>query len=155
MTCHYQNQPDVRGYRERLHAFYKEKGLFQVGQQRLCDQVQMIQKKGWLSQLQLEEIKRLPESDIVVSVSIEFRNKLKWDAPFHHIAHDYSRADWDGLCDHLRDVPWKDTFKLSASATASEFCEWIQVGMMYISLILSIRLSLIHLHGFQQLVLLP
>ena len=28
----------------------------------MCDQVQMIQKKGWLSQLQLEEIRRLIES---------------------------------------------------------------------------------------------
>ena len=65
----------------------------------------------------------------------------KWDAPFHHITHDYSRADWDGLRDHLRDVPWKDTFKLSASATASEFCEWVQVGMMYISLILKYQVK--------------
>ena len=40
---------------------------------------------------------------------------------------DYSRADWDGLRDHLRDVPWEDIFKLGASGAASEFCEWIQV----------------------------
>ena len=26
------------------------------------------------------------------------------------------------------DVPWVDIFKLSASAAASEFCEWVQVG---------------------------
>ena len=38
------------------------------------------------------------------------------------IAYGYSRADWFGLRDHLRDVPWKDIFKLSASAAASEFC---------------------------------
>ena len=44
------------------------------------------------------------------------------------IAYDYSCTDWDGLCDHLRDVPWEDIFKLSASAAASEFCEWVQVG---------------------------
>ena len=45
------------------------------------------------------------------------------------MAYDYSRADWDGLCDHLRDVPWEDIFKLGASAAASEFCEWVQVGI--------------------------
>ena len=45
------------------------------------------------------------------------------------MAYDYSRADWDGLCDHLRDVPWEDIFKISASAAASEFCEWVQVGI--------------------------
>ena len=38
-----------------------------------------------------------------------------------------SCADWDSLCDHSRDVPWEDAFKLSASAAASEFCEWAQV----------------------------
>ena len=28
----------------------------------------------------------------------------------------------------MRDVPWEDIFKLSASAAVSEFCEGIQVG---------------------------
>ena len=35
----------------------------------------------------------------------------------------------DGLHDHLRDVPWEDIFQCSASAAASEFCEWVQVGI--------------------------
>ena len=29
----------------------------------------------------------------------------------------------------MRDVPWEDIFKLSASAAANEFCEWVQVGI--------------------------
>ena len=29
----------------------------------------------------------------------------------------------------MRDVPWEDIFQLSASAAASEFCEWVQVGI--------------------------
>ena len=65
---------------------------------------------------------------VVVSVSIDFTTNSQQDAPFYRIAYDYSHADWDGLCDHLRDVPWEDIFKLGASATASEFCEWVQVG---------------------------
>ena len=65
---------------------------------------------------------------VVVSVFIDFPTNSQWDAPFHCIAFDYSRADWDGLCDHLRDVPWEDIFKFSTSAVASEFCEWVQVG---------------------------
>ena len=28
----------------------------------------------------------------------------------------------------MRDVPWEDIFKLSTSAAASEFCEWVKVG---------------------------
>ena len=66
---------------------------------------------------------------IVVSVSIDFPTNSQWDYPFHHIAYDYSRVDLDGLRDHLRNVPWEDIFKLSASAAASEFCEWVQVGI--------------------------
>ena len=64
---------------------------------------------------------------VVVSVSIDFPTNSQQDAPFHRIAYDYSRADWDGLCDHLRDVPWEDIFKFGASAAASEFSEWVQV----------------------------
>ena len=44
-------------------------------------------------------------------------------------SYDYSFADCDGLHDHLRDVPWEDIFKLGASASASNFCEWFQVGI--------------------------
>ena len=42
---------------------------------------------------------------------------------------DHSQADWDGLQDHLRDVPWEDTFKFSAFAPASEFYELVLVGI--------------------------
>ena len=91
---------------------------------------------------------------VLVSVSIDFPSNSQRDALFHHIAYDYSRADWDGLRDHLRDVPWEDIFKLGASAAAaSEFCEWV-LELMYIYHIKNIRSSLIHLHGFQLLVLL-
>ena len=72
----------------------------------------------------------LENSDhVVVSVSIDFPINSKQDTPLHCVAYDCSRADWDGLCDHLRDVPWEDSFKLSASAAASEFCEWVQIGI--------------------------
>ena len=49
---------------------------------------------------------------VVVSISIDFPSNSQQDALFHCIAYDYSCADWDSLCDHLRDVPWKDIFKL-------------------------------------------
>ena len=71
----------------------------------------------------------LGNSAHVVSVSIDFPQNSQQDAMFHCIAYDYSHADWDGLCDHLRDVPREEIFKLSASAAASQFCEWFQVGI--------------------------
>ena len=55
---------------------------------------------------------------IIVSVSIDFPSYSQWDA----LGQD-SCADWDGFRDHLRNVPWEDIFKHSASAAASEFCE--------------------------------
>ena len=66
---------------------------------------------------------------VVVSVSIDFPSNSQQDVLFHCIAQDYSCADWDGLRDHLRDVPLEDIFKLSASAAAREFFEWVQVGL--------------------------
>ena len=41
---------------------------------------------------------------VVVSGSIDFLLNAKQDTPFHCMAYDYSRADWDGLPDDLRDV---------------------------------------------------
>ena len=66
---------------------------------------------------------------VVVSVSINFPSISLRHVPFHRIAHDYSRADWDGLCDHFKGFPWEGIFKLSASSTASEFGECLQVGI--------------------------
>ena len=71
---------------------------------------------------------------VVVSVSIDSLSNSQRDAPFHWITYGYSLAEGDGLCDHLRDILWVDIFKLSASAAASEFYEWVQVGIdVYIS----------------------
>ena len=42
---------------------------------------------------------------VLVSVSIDFPSNSKRDVSFHFIAYSYSRADWDGHHDHLKDVP--------------------------------------------------
>ena len=62
---------------------------------------------------------------VIVPVSTNFSSNSQRDSLFHHIAYT-SRADWGDLYEHLRDIPWYDKIKLSASA-ASEFCEWVQV----------------------------
>ena len=40
---------------------------------------------------------------VVVSVSTDFPRNSKQDVL--SIAYNYSRADWDSFCDHLKDVP--------------------------------------------------
>ena len=66
---------------------------------------------------------------VFVSVFIGFLSNSQQDALLDCMVYDYSCADWDGLCDHVRDVPWEDVFKLVASAAASEFCEWVWLGI--------------------------
>ena len=64
---------------------------------------------------------------VVVSVFIDFPSYSQWDASFHRIADYYFHANWDGLHDHLSDVPWEDIFNLSTFAAAKEFCECVDI----------------------------
>ena len=60
---------------------------------------------------------------------MDFPSNSKGDVPFHWTVFGYSWADLDSLHFNLQDVPWEDIFELGASFAASEFCEWIQVGI--------------------------
>ena len=42
----------------------------------------------------------------VVSVDVKFVVKSTNEHPYPGTLYSYSKADWDGLRDHLRDVPW-------------------------------------------------
>ena len=64
---------------------------------------------------------------VVVSVFIDFPSNSQGDSPLNRVAYDYSCADWDGLCDDLKDVPWEDIFKLDASAAANKIWEWVRI----------------------------
>ena len=94
---------------------------------------------------------------VAVLVSIDFPSNSTLNAPFHHIADDYSCADWGGLHDHLRDIPWEDIFNLRASDAALllNFVSGFRLVLKYISFIVNIMSSITHLHGFQLFVLLP
>ena len=65
----------------------------------------------------------LENSDHVVV--IDFPINSKQDTLFNHMTFDYSHGDWDGLHDHFHGRISLN----SASAAASEFCEWVQVGI--------------------------
>ena len=57
----------IRGYRQRMMQEWKKHGIFEITKQRLCDQARAIRKNGWLSDLKLENIRRMinTESKIV------------------------------------------------------------------------------------------
>eukprot|EP00795_Rhopilema_esculentum_P009699 gene9699-biopygen2667 len=64
MECYFLSKPvnddgkPVRGYRRRMHNIWRERHSFNLTEQRLCDQARMIRKNGWLTHVELEEIKR-------------------------------------------------------------------------------------------------
>ena len=58
MECYYKGVPSRRGYRKRMLGLWGEKGMFIVTEQRLVDQSNEIRKRGWLTDLELEEIIR-------------------------------------------------------------------------------------------------
>ena len=69
IECFYRNKPfdadgkPVRGYRQRMFREWRDRGLFESTEQRVCDQARAIRKNGWLSQLELEAIKRQVEEE--------------------------------------------------------------------------------------------
>ena len=92
---------------------------------------------------------------IVVSVSIDFPSYSQWDAPFPCITYDYSRADWDGLCDHSEMFHGSVSLYSVLLLLLVNFVSGFRLELTHIFLKESITSSLTYLHGFQMLVLLP
>ena len=78
MECFFRSKPfdddgkPIRGYRQRMMQEWKEHGVFEITEQRLCDQARAIRKNGWLSDLEHENIRRMIEAESeIVNKSIE------------------------------------------------------------------------------------
>ena len=69
MECFYRSKPfdeegkPIRGYRQRMFREWRDRGMFESTEQRVCDQARAIRKNGWLSELELEAIKRQIEDE--------------------------------------------------------------------------------------------
>ena len=48
----------IRGYRKRMHNIWKKRERLKVTEQRLCDQARMIEMNGWLTELEMNVIKK-------------------------------------------------------------------------------------------------
>ena len=63
MACFYSARPfdenDVpkRGYRQRMFRAWRERGVVNTTEQRLCDLARAIRKKVWITDVELESIK--------------------------------------------------------------------------------------------------
>lgn len=59
--CYMRSVPPKRGYRQRIMRIWKEKGMFNVSEKRLADQVRVVLRSGWLTTIELEKIKRMTD----------------------------------------------------------------------------------------------
>ena len=53
----------IMRYRKRMFRESRERGMCESTEQRVCDQARAIRKNGWLSELELEAIKRQVEDE--------------------------------------------------------------------------------------------
>ena len=56
MECYYRSKPKINEHRLRMHAIWREKGMFNITEQRRWDQQSQIRKNQWLTKLEHEEI---------------------------------------------------------------------------------------------------
>ena len=78
MECFLRSKPidddgkSIRGYKQRMMQEWKEHGVFEITEQRLREQARAIRKNGWLSDLELENIRRMIEAESeIMNESIE------------------------------------------------------------------------------------
>jgi len=68
-----------------MHKFWVEKGMFPVTEQRLLDQKNNILKKNWLTDLELEEIRRnvgeLEQGNVLEGVEVEASETFNTELP--------------------------------------------------------------------------
>ena len=68
MKCFYRSNDEngrpIRGYRQRMFKHWRLRGMFNSTEQRICDQARTIRKNGWLSDIELEMIKRKIDDEV-------------------------------------------------------------------------------------------
>ena len=93
MECFYRSRPfdeegmPIRGYRQRMFREWKDKGTFESTEQRVCDQARAIRKNGWLSELELEMIRRKieDESQLVSAMDEDNEDEVSMDLRLNDI----------------------------------------------------------------------
>ena len=58
IRCFYQSDPTRGGYQKRMIAIWREIGTFEIKEQRLADQARVVRTNEWLTEVELEEIRR-------------------------------------------------------------------------------------------------
>ena len=58
LDCYFRSIPERRGYRQRMIDPWNERGMFKITKQRMADQERAIPRNHWLTNLELEEMRR-------------------------------------------------------------------------------------------------
>ena len=58
MECYLLSEPKIRGYRKRMVSLWLQRGMFWVSEQRLVDQATTICRNSWVTELEIEKLKR-------------------------------------------------------------------------------------------------
>ena len=67
MECYLLSEPNIRGYRKHMPSLWLQKGMFWVSGQRLVDQANTIRGNSWITELEIEQLKRkVTGSDSVI-----------------------------------------------------------------------------------------
>ena len=52
------SKPKIRGYRKGMLSLWLQKGMFWVSEQRLVDQANAIRRNSWMTELEIEELRK-------------------------------------------------------------------------------------------------
>ena len=81
IECFYLSKPEKTGYRKEMYAVWIEKGGFLVAEQRL-GQKRLIFQRKWLSNLEIEEIRRSSKNKFDFSVFEDNYGEEQWFLAF-------------------------------------------------------------------------
>ena len=58
MKCYLMSEFSKRGFRKKMHNIWTDIGVFELSEHKLAGQVLVIRNYGWLSEKEIEEIRR-------------------------------------------------------------------------------------------------
>jgi len=79
MECYFKSRPGVRGYRKIMYELWKERGGFDISEQRLADQARTIKKHKHFTEEKLHEIEEGTLQELVTTVDEEDHEELDRD----------------------------------------------------------------------------
>ena len=96
MECYFKSEPTKRGYRKRMLQFWGELGVFEVKEQRLADQARAIKTNRWLTDIEIEEIKRIVSAGQHLDAS-EMEEALPSQCQTESTNEDNEYVDWQDV----------------------------------------------------------